>query len=353
MPRQPVTPGTQQKISPSFSDGGFYATADKYLKLVERDCSQALAAMTQSERFLYRGLKDKRSPQGPIETPNAFRGAPHANRKSKDTFPALQIDVDNLLKKAGFAALRSNSIFVTSDPNQASEYGELYLVFPVDGFNMLWSPKYDDFYTGFLDRYGTLVTHLKHSKYIDREDFIDVMRHVSSMIRSIRELSSNLINHAGRDSEGLIELDNNARNAVADIYNIMNQDQFYRPLLTGHAPDPELTQMLFGYWETLKKANPRAANLLNGTNAPPGMEDRFDTIIHAISVLSKEHDVEEKAATEFMKETHGFKDGDLAGAIESQNEICIAGEYYAFKAALYGDTFQKKFSIPYHALSRY
>lgn len=343
MPRQPVTPGTQQSLKANTRPDS--TTAEKYIALLERDCSDALRAMVAAQGFLYRGLRDKRTPTGNVPSPSAFRGAPHAARKAKDTYPALQVDVDNLLKASGFKALRSNSIFVTSDPDQASEYGQLYLVFPVNGFDMLWSPKYEDFYTGFLDRYGPVVTAMKHSKYIDEEDFIDVLRHGNQLIRTIRTFVSDAINDDPRHKPANPQ----ARNFCADIYNVLTQDNFYRPILSGHPPDRELVKMLFDAWEGLEKTDPKLAQWLEGrdpTEPPaPGFEDRFATLAHMIAVLSKNHEVDQEIAQRFVRETHKFKDDGLAEAIESQNEICIAGEYYAFKLNDYGDMLSKHFGI--------
>jgi hypothetical protein len=52
--------------------------------------------------------------------------------------PEVQEMIDGWMKENGFKALRSNSFFVTGDYEQAMKYGNVYVIFPKDGFYYTW-----------------------------------------------------------------------------------------------------------------------------------------------------------------------------------------------------------------------
>ena len=107
----------------------------KYFSLIEKQCSQFLSDAKRVEKFLYRGMSDG--------VPVLY-GKPHVDREPMDTNAAVQRKLDDILKMAGFKALRSNSIFTTSDWTQAEEYGSIYIIFPKNGYSFTWSKKHSD-----------------------------------------------------------------------------------------------------------------------------------------------------------------------------------------------------------------
>lgn len=101
---------------------------------IATNCSQAIKAYKSSELVLFRGVIAKSS---------AFIGRSKENRKPKDSNKIVQELYDQMLTKMGIKALRSNSIFTTADYNHANQYGEVYIIFPINGFNFCYT-KFDD-----------------------------------------------------------------------------------------------------------------------------------------------------------------------------------------------------------------
>ena len=92
-------------------------------KHIEKNCSRYLKDVRKSKSFLYRGANG----------PPAYVAKSWDDRKPKDSKKGAQQLFDRLLAQQGFVALRSNSIFTTSDFSRASGYGgRPYVIFPID-----------------------------------------------------------------------------------------------------------------------------------------------------------------------------------------------------------------------------
>ena len=98
----------------------FHAVADQ----IERDCKQYLDIVKQAGNFLYRGEGG-----GP---PPMVLASSRQNRAPRDSSRTVQQYFDQCLKQLGFTALRSNSIFATSDYDHAEKFGDPYAIFPLD-----------------------------------------------------------------------------------------------------------------------------------------------------------------------------------------------------------------------------
>lgn len=106
-----------------------------------KECGTAIAAYKSANAILFRGLSSsKNNPR-----PKAFIGRSWTERKVRDSNPGGQIFYDAALQMLGIKALRSNSIFTTSDAMQAGEYGQLYIIIPKNGFAFSWSKIAEDF----------------------------------------------------------------------------------------------------------------------------------------------------------------------------------------------------------------
>lgn len=112
-----------------------------------KNCKQILAVYkmmnkdldtkkTNDMRFLFRGIKGQAS--------DALYGKPFLDRKPKDSPQAADMLFNLAMKEAGFDARRDNSSFVSGNDSHAGGYGNLYIMFPVDGFKFTWSKKHDD-----------------------------------------------------------------------------------------------------------------------------------------------------------------------------------------------------------------
>ena len=119
------------------------------LYLITANCTQSLHAMTKANNFLYRGSKS-----APAEI---FHGASRQDRTPLTSTKEFHNNINSALTLAGFKANRSNSIFCTGSMMDAVSYGgskNIYLIFPIDGFNFTWSPKITDLYVDEYSLWG-------------------------------------------------------------------------------------------------------------------------------------------------------------------------------------------------------
>jgi hypothetical protein len=105
------------------------------LPILKKSCNEYILSARQSGRFLYRGIDTER----PIMLID-----PPPNRMPQGQSLTEQAMLDRILKMTGFTALRSNSRSCTTNPSDALEFGNLYLIFPMDGFSYTWSSRIAD-----------------------------------------------------------------------------------------------------------------------------------------------------------------------------------------------------------------
>jgi len=109
---------------------------------IQSECSDYLQAVYQAgDQYLYRGVNYRIT---------YFTDQSNPGRKPKDSSLETTILFDQAMTQAGFAAQRRNSKFTTGDLDLAERYtgsyseGEVYVVFPVNGFQFSWSQKHKD-----------------------------------------------------------------------------------------------------------------------------------------------------------------------------------------------------------------
>lgn len=114
----------------------------KYFQGLEKNCSKIMQAYRKlnrrgGDKFLFRGTSSDQ---------DAIYGKPFEQRKPKDSNVDLDKYLNALMAELGIKARRDNSIFVTGDYFQASNYANpgTYIIFPRDGFDFTWSPKERD-----------------------------------------------------------------------------------------------------------------------------------------------------------------------------------------------------------------
>jgi hypothetical protein len=96
---------------------------DDILYTVESHCRLYLRQVNLTTKWLYRGMDGAKV---------AFIGRSRDNRRTRDSNSMLQPLFDQQLQECGMSALRSNSIFATSDLGHATEFGDIYIIFPID-----------------------------------------------------------------------------------------------------------------------------------------------------------------------------------------------------------------------------
>ena len=109
---------------------------DNIFSRIEKLCSDALPAIKETG-YIFRGIDGM---------PTQFIGVSPENREpmgvAKDSHNALNV----VLRRNGFIANRSNSIFCSGHPWVAQSYGNLYAIFPINGFHYTWSRTIKDLY---------------------------------------------------------------------------------------------------------------------------------------------------------------------------------------------------------------
>jgi hypothetical protein len=163
----------QKKLKPVIDE-----TTLKYLKLVEKECSQFITAAKNAKNFLYRGIEDSKY--------EAFVGKPFSNRRPLDSSEDFQEKIDNALIAMGFKALRRNSIFTSGDISQASDYGDgVFLIFPKNGFNFTWSTSVRDLHSEY-DEYDDDDNALDNFL----EFAVDIMADIGDVLMDFKEFNN-------------------------------------------------------------------------------------------------------------------------------------------------------------------
>lgn len=118
--------------------GSTYKEIGHYIDLIKTNCSEVLPII-KTAGFLYRGI-------GHVsDLPLAYQGRSREDRRSLAGNGYEQRVFNKIITQYGFKANRANSIFCSGDVEQAAVYGKTYIVFPINGFNFLWSTKLRDF----------------------------------------------------------------------------------------------------------------------------------------------------------------------------------------------------------------
>lgn len=136
-------------------------SVEKYREIINRDCSDAVSVMRATQKPLYRGFASYPSP--------AFIGQPRLNRQTYTKNSIVEYFNDQC-DSYGFKANRSNSVSCTTSQSVANTFGDLFYLFPVNGFNFLWSTKIDDFGSFFGEQYLKSPEDVNHAYNIDEDE---------------------------------------------------------------------------------------------------------------------------------------------------------------------------------------
>jgi hypothetical protein len=283
------------------------------------ECSDALGIMKSAKKSLFRGVKD-------LEDVHAYKGKSETNRMPVDTPWEVQNMVDNFLEVAGFQARRGNSIFVTSYAKQAIHYGDVFYIFPVNGYRITWNEKISDFY-------NNIVENNKLRSWLSRaipSKAIGLSNKKSPLYKKINDYLNKIfwdakdvnISKMNSDSIRTIQieviylqdmLEKNSQITVKDTKQLLDvSSKISSPaFINQHSASDqailkniskninEFLTVLNQYYLDLEKNPPEKAFGLSPDTA-------------------------REAATKL-----GFVDGNLQGALKTKNEIYLHGEYYA------------------------
>ncbi len=126
---------------------------DKLCKIIESHCGEILAIYRKTKgKFLYRGIKNfyKLS-----DGKNFLFKKIRDDRKPIELSGAMQKIHDDSIRKLGGKAGRGNSIFCSTDEDEAYNWGNSTIIFPKDGWNITYFSKIKlrggDYIFDFLD----------------------------------------------------------------------------------------------------------------------------------------------------------------------------------------------------------
>lgn len=108
---------------------------DLFMNGIIKNCRESVASFRNTNKFIYRGIKNKS---------DAVYGRSHDERRTRDSDQFYSDIFNQMLKEAGVKARRDNSIFCTSDKQQALNYGTSYIIFLRDGFDCSFSQNTKD-----------------------------------------------------------------------------------------------------------------------------------------------------------------------------------------------------------------
>lgn len=261
--------------------------------VLKRNCSQFIPIF-KSAGALYRGVKLK----GGIDKTPFLKGHSSLNRKPKDSTNTDQIIFDSLLAKLGFKALRSNSIFTISDRDVANNFGDVYAVFPINGFQFTWSPEFHD-----------IVLHEVFNWY----DFVETNHKLEQKKKSLAKWLSKTSKQF-KNYEGVDEFCRGLMSLLDDIEVYEDNKELSR-LLNSLG-----SNATYYYKSKIPKSfrDARTQNVLN-------------VFIKTVESMKKDVSDDVKYDPEKFAKVYKPSNTNLAKAIKSSNEIYICGGYYLVK----------------------
>jgi hypothetical protein len=285
-----LKPGQKKKFVPSNTKEG--QTFTTFLN----QCSESIIAMKEAKGFLYRGLN---------ANADIFIGRPRENRKAKDTSAPLHREMDKLFSAAGFTALRSNSIFCSGDINTADTYGDLYIIFPINGFSFTWSPIVDDLYQYFQNKDITSADEL----YINQTEMTHLRNIAAVISKEIHIHQDALSAHYHKEKvEFPFALDSLLDNAREEFIEI-SEDTFLAP--------KHIVRRIKSGLEYIDSAEKKSGVPMNHIKL---------RIANLHKILDNDVNLNPKDIVKKL----GYTDKDFSAAIHSNREIIVHGEYYAF-----------------------
>jgi hypothetical protein len=120
---------------------------DEVLQSIPVCCSFYASAVKKPRKLLYRGVS------GCMD--EYFIARPRTDRRPLTTPLQVHDSFVAWLDRNGFVANRQNSLFTTSDIRSTEKYGNVYAIFPFDGFDFTWSPACRDLFCHWNERTGT------------------------------------------------------------------------------------------------------------------------------------------------------------------------------------------------------
>ena len=131
---------------------------NKIIQILERDCSQFLGEMIDTESIIFRGVK--RNVNEVVK--GLGKKKARSDRYTVDMRQDVSVDFDNLFAQKFGVPLRRSGTFATKQPLNASGYSGYsnerrrivnYLFLPIGDYRYFWNPKIMDLYSDIENEY--------------------------------------------------------------------------------------------------------------------------------------------------------------------------------------------------------
>jgi len=286
----------------------------KYFSYIEKNCSEYLTAVRATGRVLYRGQYDSKMP--------IFVGYPRKNRQPKDSDEKAQKIYDENLTIMGFDALRSNSIFTTSDFNQAEGYGNLYAIFPKNGFKFTWATKEADLVLDSVLVVTGSDSEDKRSLFYKYEDYVsNISDDFSSFEETESDNNTKQFNKIKKMPEYKALESSIDKWDDVDYYDDTEEEIRMSFIRVGKAfrdfsaVVPEFKKIVGAVW----------------------FKKNIAALDKAMKEVANKKSVSNKVEAEKMVKRFGLLHDNMVAALKSGHEVCVLGEYIAVDAETYED----------------
>lgn len=107
------------------------------IELIKKHCSDILKIYQSTGQMLYRGTKTNFG--------IAYIGTPRTERIPTSSNASINDAFNRAMEKLGYQARRDNSLFCSSSQSHAAGFGSnIYVIFPLNGFDYTWSRAVGD-----------------------------------------------------------------------------------------------------------------------------------------------------------------------------------------------------------------
>lgn len=184
--------------------------ANKMAALIQKNCSEVLGVYKQTKERLFRGETGWSNITVSLSKTRNYR-------ESKGATPAQRYLLNRCLELTGFTATRDNSIFCTPNVSTAERWGQIFIIFPVDGFGCTWSPQIDDVGMFFMSVRHTVDADLQEKGVVNVSP--NIYNFFSGPNADVETVASNLTPKlAAKIVNGLGFQNGNLLNAVKTVY---------------------------------------------------------------------------------------------------------------------------------------
>lgn len=246
------------------------------------------------------------------------------NRKPKDTAELVHDQLNKLIKRAGFIANRENSIFTTSDESFARSYGQYTaLIFPMDGFDFLWSKRFSDLFENYVAGSENLTFNNLHQfsgpYYKYTNFFLEVARALSGDARA-EEWGG--VRHIAADSE---------EEKISKMFRTLSQTLF-NFLRGAHMKmsRQQFLALLEGTKQLVMKYNNRQGKTFTEIPKTKVIQslDLIHRLVRRVTKLKDEDTMGRAREQKILRELE-LSDRDLPEAILSGHEVLIHGNCFS------------------------